>query len=96
MIQKRKIKYALIKLNMILQNLRHNLQQLLNNLPEIIKENLSSHSSQGFAKYVKLYVLPNYQVTCTRQNMYAIFRSNNHLSTLHSTNIYNRANNKNM
>ena len=36
MITKLKIKYALIKINMILQkSLRHNLQQLLNYLPEI-------------------------------------------------------------
>ena len=37
MITKLKIKYAIIKINMILQKncLRHNLQQLLNYLPEI-------------------------------------------------------------
>ena len=35
--------------------LRHCLQLLLNNLPEIVKEKLISHSTQGFAKYVKLY-----------------------------------------
>ena len=37
MITRLKIKYALIKINMILQNksLRHYLQQLLNYLPEI-------------------------------------------------------------
>jgi hypothetical protein len=36
MITTLKIKYALIKINMILQkSLRHNLQQLLNYLPEI-------------------------------------------------------------
>ena len=35
--------------------LRHNLPLLLNNLPEIVKENLMSHSTQGFVNYVKLY-----------------------------------------
>ena len=35
--------------------LRHSLPLLLNNLPEIVKEILISHSTQGFAKYVKLY-----------------------------------------
>ena len=35
--------------------LRYSLPLLLNNLPEIVKEKLISHSSQGFAKYVKLY-----------------------------------------
>jgi hypothetical protein len=38
MITKLKIKYALIKINTILQkSLRHNLQQLLNYLPEITR-----------------------------------------------------------
>ena len=35
--------------------LRHSLSLLLNNLPEIVKEKLISHSTQGFAMYVKLY-----------------------------------------
>ena len=45
--------------------LRYSLPLLLNNLPEIVKEKLISHSSQGFAKYVKLYFLQSYQVACT-------------------------------
>ena len=73
MIQKTHIKYALIKLNMIFAKrcLRHNLHFLLNNIPEIVKEKLISYSTQGFAKYVKLYFIHNYQVTCTKQNCYA-------------------------
>ena len=35
--------------------LRHSLPLLLNNLPEIIKENLISHTTQEFAKCVKLF-----------------------------------------
>ena len=45
-------------------------QLLLNNLPEIVKETLMSHSNQGFVNYVKLYFLQNYEVTCTRQHCY--------------------------
>ena len=50
--------------------LGHNLHLLVNNIPEIIKEKLISQSTQGSIKYVKLYFLYNYQVTCTRQNCY--------------------------
>ena len=50
--------------------LRHSLSLLLNNLPEIVKEKLISHSTQGFAKYVKLYFLQSYQVACTIQDCY--------------------------
>ena len=34
----------------------HNLPFLLNNIPTIAKEKLNTHSLQGFAKYVKLYL----------------------------------------
>ena len=59
MTQETKIKYTLIKLNMILPKkcLRHNLPLLLNNLPEIVKEKPIPHSTQGFVKYVKQYFL---------------------------------------
>ena len=40
--------------------LRHSLPFLLNNLPELGKEKLISHSTQGFAKYVKFYFLQRY------------------------------------
>jgi len=36
---------------MILQSLRHNLPLLLNDIPDIVKEKLSLHSSQGVANY---------------------------------------------
>ena len=57
MIQETKIKYTLIKVKHAFAQkcLRHSLPLLLNNLPEIVKEKLISHSTQGFAKYVKLY-----------------------------------------
>ena len=50
--------------------LRHCLPLLLKNLPEIVKETLTSHSTLGFAKYVKLYFLQSYQVACTIQDCY--------------------------
>ena len=50
--------------------LRHNLPLLLNNLPDIVKEKLMSHSTQGFVNYVKQYFLQSYEVICTRQNCY--------------------------
>ena len=50
--------------------LRHSLPLLLNNLPEIVKEKLISYSTQGFAKYVKLYFLQSYQVAYTMQDCY--------------------------
>ena len=31
---------------------------------------LISHSKQGFAKYIKLYVLQTYQVACSIQDCY--------------------------
>ena len=34
------------------------------------KETLISHSTQGFAKYVKLIFLQSYQVACTIQDCY--------------------------
>ena len=46
--------------------LRHSLLLLLNNLPEIVKEKLISHSTQGFAKYL----LQSYRVACTIQDCY--------------------------
>ena len=76
-----KVKHALAQ-----KSLRHSLPLLLNNLPEIVKEKLISHSTQGFAKYVKLYLLQSYQVACTMQDcyvcMYATIRIKNHLPTL--------------
>ena len=73
MIQETKIKYTLIKLNMPLHRnkvkhafaqkcLRHSLPLLLNNLPEIGKEKLISHSTRGFAKYVMLNCIFFYKV----------------------------------
>ena len=50
--------------------LRHSLPLLLNNLHEIVTENLISHSTQGFAKYVKIHLLQNYQVACNIRNCY--------------------------
>ena len=47
--------------------LRHSLPLLLNNLHEIVIEKKFSHSTQGFAKYVKMY-LQNYQVACSIQS----------------------------
>ena len=41
-----------------------------NHLPEIVKENLISLSTQGSAKYVKLYLLKGYQEACTIQDCY--------------------------
>jgi len=77
MTQETKIKYTLIKLNMILPKkcLRHNLPLLLNNLPEIVKEKFISHSNQGFVNYVKLYFLQSYEVTCTRLNCYVCMQN---------------------
>ena len=53
--------------------LRHSLPLLLNNLPEIVKQKLISHSTQGFARYVKMY--------CSIQNCMYIckLRIKNHL-----------------
>ena len=48
---------------------------LLNNLPEIVKEKLTTRSTQGFVKYVKLYFLQSYEVTCTRQNCYVCMQN---------------------
>ena len=50
MTQETKIKYILIKLNM---NLQRNVSDIIY-LPEIVKEKLMSHSTQGFVNYVKL------------------------------------------
>ena len=50
--------------------IRHSLPLLLNNLPEIVKEKLISHSTQGFAKYVKSHFSQNYQVAYTIQDCY--------------------------
>ena len=55
--------------------LRHNLPLLLNNLPEIVKEKLMSHSNQAFVNYVKLYFLQSYEITCTRQNCYVCMQN---------------------
>ena len=52
---------------------RHNLPLLLNNLPEIMKEKLTSHSNQGFVNYVKLYFLQSYEVT--RQHCYVCMQN---------------------
>ena len=54
--------------------LRHSLPFLVNNLPEIVKEKLVSHSTQGFAKYVKLF-LQSYKVACTIQNSYVCMQN---------------------
>ena len=55
--------------------LRHNFTLLLNILPEIVKEKLMSHSTQGFVKYVKLHFLQSHEVTCTRQNCYVCMQN---------------------
>ena len=48
--------------------LGHNLPLLLSDIPDIVKEKLSIHNSQGFSYYVKLYFLQHYQVIRTMQN----------------------------
>ena len=45
---------------------------LLNDLPEIVKVKLISHSTQGFAKYVNMFFLQNVvpQIHVSRQRLY--------------------------
>ena len=65
MIQETKIYTYKVKHAFAQKCLRHSLPLLLNNLPEIVKEKLISHSTQAYvAKYVKLYFLQSYQVSC--------------------------------
>ena len=73
MILETQIKYTLMKLNMPLQR---NFSVILCHY-EIVKEELISHCTQGFAQYVKLYFLQNYQVAGIIQNCYQ--RTKNHL-----------------
>ena len=72
---KNKIYTYQIKHDFAKKCLRHNLPLLLNNLPEIVKEKLMSHSNQAFVNYAKLYFLQSYEVICTRQNCYVCMQN---------------------
>ena len=50
--------------------LRHNLPLIVNNIPDIVKEKLITHSLNGFAKYVKQNLLQTYNDACTITNCY--------------------------
>ena len=50
--------------------LRHNLPLILNNIPHIVKDKISTHSMQGFVKYVKYHLLQSYRETCTISNCF--------------------------
>ena len=50
--------------------LRHNLPFIVNNIPDIVKEKLITHSLNGFAKYVKQNLLQTYNDACTITNCY--------------------------
>ena len=76
MILEIKIQYTLIKSNMPLQrNPSSIFCHLLNNISEIVKEKLISHSTHVFAKYVKMYFLQNYQLACSIQNCYVCMQN---------------------
>ncbi len=50
--------------------LRHNLPLIVNNIPDIVKDKLATHSLNGFAMYVKLNLLQTYNDACTITNCY--------------------------
>ena len=55
--------------------LRHSLPLLLNNIHKIVKDKFISNSTQGFAKYIKMYFLQNYQVAYGIQNCYVCMQN---------------------
>ena len=50
--------------------LRHNLPLIVNNIPDIVKDKLPTHSLNGFAMYVKLSLLQTYNDAYTITNCY--------------------------
>ena len=57
------------------KRLRYHLPQFINSSPACIISKATTHSLIGFKKYVKSYILQNYDDTpCTVQNCYACQR----------------------
>ena len=45
--------------------LKYNLPHIINDIPELVLENIVTHSLSGFANYLKMYLLQKYQNVCT-------------------------------
>ncbi len=52
------------------QCIRYDLPMVINSTPLIILEKMYTPSLQGFARYIKQYLLQSYQELCTTVNCY--------------------------
>ena len=52
------------------KSLKHNLPHTINDTPELVLEKIITHSLQGFAYYLKTYMLQRYHYACTISDCY--------------------------
>ena len=52
------------------KSLKHNLPHTINDTPELVLEKIITHSLQGFAYYLKTYILQRYHYACTISDCY--------------------------
>ena len=50
--------------------LRFDLPRIINTTPSLILDKVTTHSLQGFSRYIKQYILRNYEETCMIVNCY--------------------------
>ena len=50
--------------------LKYNLPHIINDTPELVLEKIVTQSLRGFAYYLKMYLLQNYQNVCTISDCY--------------------------
>ena len=55
--------------------IRFHLPHVINSTPNIILDKINTHSLQGFAYYIKKYMLQSYQEQCTLENCYICSRN---------------------
>ena len=51
-------------------SIRYKIPQLMLEIPECISAKISTHSIDGFCKYVKNHIISNYRISCEIENCY--------------------------
>ena len=55
-------------------SIRYYIPKVLDTMPNIIKDKLHTHSFQGFSRYLKMYLVNNYEIDCHLPNCYVCGR----------------------
>ena len=57
-----------------INTIRHHIPRFIENVPDMIKEKIHTHSFKGFVHYAKLYYIRSYPVVCDVENCYICSR----------------------